>query len=51
MSLGSDYIYVATDENMYRLNYAGLELMETFDEMFYQTPNFDPQMMYYVNNC
>lgn len=48
---GDDYYYVFTEENGYRLNFAGLELMETFDEMFYQVPNYNPQMMRYINNC
>lgn len=50
-SWSGGYYYVFTEDNAYRLNFDGLELMETFDEMFYQTPNYRPQMMRFVNNC
>lgn len=48
---GKDYYYVFTENNGYRLNFAGLELMETFDEMFYNAPAYRPQMMRYINSC
>lgn len=48
---GKDYYYVFTEENGYRLNFAGLQLMEEFNDMFYDVPNFNPQMMRYINNC
>ena len=52
MAAGEDYYYVFTEENGYRLNFDGLQLMETFDEMFYQVPDgYNPQAMRYVNNC
>ena len=50
-SWSGGYYYVFTEDNAYRLNFDGLELMETFDEMFYQAPEYNPQMMYEANNC
>ena len=43
------YYYVFTEENAYRLNIDGFELMETFDEMFYQVPEYAPQAMFSLN--
>jgi len=50
-SWAGGYYYVFTEENAYRLNFDGLELMETFDQMFYQIPEkYAPQAMRTVNN-
>lgn len=51
ISWGKDYYYVFTDNNGYRLNFSGLTLMEEFKDMFYSEPNFNPQVMRYINNC
>ena len=51
-SYDGGYYYVFTEENAYRLNFEGLELMETFDQMFYQVPEkYAPQAMCNINNC
>lgn len=43
---------VATDKNLYRLNSVGLETMNDWSNMFYNTPEkFDPQCAFYTNNC
>lgn len=51
ISWGDDYYYVFTEEEGYRLNFDGLELMETFDDMFYNAPAYNPQCMAYINQC
>jgi hypothetical protein len=51
ISYGNDYYYVFTESGGYRLNFAGLELMEDFNGMFYDTPAFAPQAVKYINNC
>lgn len=51
-SYAGGYYYVFTEENAYRLNFEGLELMETFDQMFYQAPEkYAPQAICNINNC
>lgn|GEM_PF-189676 len=43
---------VATDKGMYRLSTAGLETMDTWNDMFYSTPGtFNPQKFFYTGNC
>ncbi len=43
---------VATDKGLYRLNTAGLETMDTWNDMFYSTPTvFNPQKFIYTLNC
>ena len=50
-SWAGGYYYVFTTKNAYRLNFDGLELMETFDQMFYQVPEkYDPQAYISLNN-
>lgn len=51
INYGKDYYYAFTEENGYRLNFSGLELMETFDNMFYSLPAYAPQTMKYINEC
>ncbi|WP_294081329.1 PKD-like family lipoprotein [Proteiniphilum sp. UBA5384] len=51
ISYGQDYYYVFTEQGGYRLNTAGLELMEDWDQMFYNTPSYKPQALNYINNC
>ena len=47
-----DGYLVATDKNLYRLNSTGLEMMNDWSSMFYDTPEkFDPQCAFYTNNC
>lgn len=47
-----DGYLVATDKNLYRLNSVGLETMNDWSSMFYNTPEkFDPQCAFYTNNC
>ena len=43
---------VATDKNLYRINSVGLDIMNDWSTMFYDTPEtFDPQASFYTNNC
>ena len=43
---------VATDKNLYRLAADGLATINTWEEMFYTTPEvFDPQTSFYTNSC
>lgn len=43
---------VATDKNMYRLNKAGLVIMDEWNSMFYETPaTYNPQAMIMTNSC
>lgn len=43
---------VATDKNLYRINSTGLEVMNDWSNMFYDTPEkFDPECAFYTNNC
>ncbi len=43
---------VATDKNLYRLNAVGLETMNDWSSMFYNTPEtFDPQASFFTNSC
>ena len=43
---------VATDRNLYRLNSVGLQTMNDWNSMFYNTPEtFNPQASWYGNNC
>ena len=43
---------VATDKNLYRLNATGLTTMNTWDNIFYNTPaTFNPQTSFYTNSC
>jgi hypothetical protein len=53
ISYGRDYYYVFTESNAYRLNTSGLELMEEWNDMFYDTPAYAPQALKYIsdNNC
>jgi hypothetical protein len=52
ISYGQDYYYAFTESDGYRLNTSGLELMETFSEMFYDTPGtYKPLALNYINNC
>ena len=47
-----DGYLVATDKNLYRLNSVGLETMNDWSSMFYDTPEkFDPQCAYFANSC
>ncbi len=47
-----DYYMVCTDQNMYRLNEIGMQLMDDWNGMFYTTPEvFNPQAFVYTNNC
>ena len=50
---GSKEAYlVATDKNLYRLNSDGLVTMNTWEDMFYTTPEvFNPQKSFFTNNC
>jgi len=43
---------VATDKNLYRLAADGMATVNTWDDMFYTTPDvFNPQTSFYTNNC
>ena len=43
---------VATDKNLYRLNSSGMTTMNTWDNLFYNTPEtFNPQTSFYTNSC
>ena len=43
---------VATDKNLYRLSADGLVTINTWEDMFYTTPEvFNPQKSFYTNNC
>ena len=43
---------VATDKNLYRLSADGLETINTWEDMFYTTPEvFNPQKSFFTNNC
>lgn len=47
-----DGYLVATDKNLYRLNSVGLEKMNDWSDMFYDTPEkFDPQCAFFTNSC
>ena len=47
-----DGYLVATDKNLYRLNKEGLVTMNSWEDMFYSTPEtFNPQASFYTNNC
>ncbi len=53
-SKSKDGYLVATDKNLYRLNSVGLETMNDWSSMFYDTPDtFDPQCAWLNNslNC
>lgn len=45
------WVYVFTDQAGYRFNSTGMELMDNFDEMFYQGVEYDPQAMMFTNNA
>jgi len=43
---------VATDKNLYRLSTSGLKTVNTWEDMFYNTPEvFNPQGAIFINNC
>ena len=43
---------VCTDKNLYRIAADGLQTMNDWSTMFYQTPeNFNPQNAFYTNSC
>ena len=43
---------VATDKNLYRISTSAFATVNTWDEMFYNTPEvFDPQDAIFINNC
>ena len=43
---------VATDKNLYRLAADGMTTINTWEDMFYTTPEvFKPQASFYANNC
>lgn len=47
-----DGYLVATDKNLYRLNSVGLETMNDWSSMFYNTPEkFNPECAFFTNNC
>ena len=47
-----DGYLVATDKNLYRINSVGLDIMNDWSNMFYDTPeNFNPETSFYTNNC
>lgn len=47
-----DGYLVATDKNLYRINSVGLDIMNDWSNMFYDTPEtFDPETSFYTNNC
>ncbi len=47
-----DAYLVATDKNLYRISTSGFQTVNTWDEMFYNTPEvFNPQSSFFVNNC
>lgn len=47
-----DSYLVATDKQLYRLNGDGLVTMNTWEDMFYTTPEkFNPQTSFFTNNC
>lgn len=51
-STGKNAYMVATDENMYRLNSAGLVKMDEWKDMFYETPEtYNPQAFFMTNSC
>jgi hypothetical protein len=51
ISYGKGHYYVFTEEGGYRLNEAGLELMEEWGQMFYDVPSYKPQALKYINKC
>lgn len=47
-----DYYMVCTEQGLYRLNNVGLQTMDDWNGMFYNTPAvFNPQAFMFVNNC
>lgn len=51
-STSTNTYVVATDKGLFRLNKAGLEIMDDWNSMFYETPaKFDPQQFIYINSC
>jgi len=47
-----DYYIVCTEQGLYRLNEVGLQMMDDWNGMFYNTPEvFNPQAFMYTNNC
>ena len=51
ISYGTEHYYVFTEEDGYRLNFAGLTLMDKFDQMFYDAPTYNPQALNYINSA
>lgn len=51
ISYGQDYYYAFTDQTGLRLNTNSLMLMESFNEMFYTVPVYNPSNLKYTNNC
>ena len=45
------WFYIFTDEEGFRCSPAGLTIMETWNEMFYTAPAYDPEAFVCVNNC
>ena len=51
-STSRDGYMVATTKNLYRLNEVGLQIMDEWDDMFYDTPDtFSPECFIYTNYC
>ena len=47
-----DGYLVATDKNLYRLSATGLLTVNTWNDLFYTTPEkFNPQASFFMNNC
>ena len=43
---------IATDKNLYRISTSGFQTVNTWEDMFYNTPEvFNPQDAFFVNNC
>ena len=52
MNTSKNTYVIATDENMYRFDKAGLVTMSEWDEMFYKTPEvYNPQNLFFTNLC
>lgn len=51
ISYGKDSYYAFSEQEGLRLSPDGLQLMDEFNGMFYNTPAYNPQKVMYTNNC
>jgi len=51
ISFGKSYYYAFSEQEGKRLSTDGLQLMDNFDAMFYNTQAYNPQSVMYTNSC